>query len=95
MCVQPLIIGAETGQAGVVELLLHSGASLHLVDASSRSALEIALVNGHLGLAGPLLERSLNTAFLGWLCLKSYAALGSDAVHTKLLTAVLTARQTC
>ena len=47
----PLIIGAETGQDTVVELLLHSGAALPLCDASSRSALELALQHGHLNVS--------------------------------------------
>ena len=42
------MIGAESGQESVVELLLHSGALLHLCDASNCSALELALQNGHL-----------------------------------------------
>lgn len=55
----PLILAAATGQEAVVELLLHSGAGLHLVDATDRSALEVALEGGHLGALRILLQQSM------------------------------------
>jgi ankyrin repeat protein len=55
----PMILAAESGQEAVVELLLHSGAGLHLVDNTDRSALELALENGHLGVLRVLLQQSI------------------------------------
>ena len=87
----PLIIAAETGQDTVVELLLHSGAALHLCDASSRSALEIALQAGHMGALRVLLQQSVvdvnGITKRGSSLLHLAAEIGDEARVTFLLSA--------
>ena len=53
----PLILAAESGQTDVVDFLLRAGAALHLCDAADRSALELALSNGHLEALRLLLQQ--------------------------------------
>ena len=54
----PLLLASSTGQEAAVQLLLHSGAGLHIVDNSNRSALELALQGKHMSCLKMLLEQS-------------------------------------
>jgi len=53
----PLLLAAESGQPEMTKALLSAGSALHLCDAANRSALELALHNGHLETLGVLLAQ--------------------------------------
>mmetsp|Transcript_33938 Transcript_33938/g.108220 ORF Transcript_33938/g.108220 Transcript_33938/m.108220 type:complete len:739 (+) Transcript_33938:1064-3280(+) len=53
----PLLLAAESGQPSVAQTLLKANAGLHLCDAHNRSALELALHNGHLDTLAVLLDQ--------------------------------------